>query len=348
MKLLSGYDCFMKPIVIAHKGASGLRPEHTRAAYELAIAEGADAVEPDLVVTKDGVLVIRHENEISTTTNVADIADFAALKTTKIVDGIELTGWFTEDFTWEQLQRLRTTENLKELRPKNRRFDGQQPILSLRELFEIVHESNSETRLVLEIKHAHYFSSLGFNLHELVLAEMSAWQHLFNPDEIVIESFELGILKQLRRAGTKAKLIFLLESDGVPADEVGKDESRSYDWYRSDTGLAFLAGQATGISVAKADLFIYDSSGAVVATNDLVERAHDFGLQVFTWTLRPENYFLNKAFQVGDEPAVRGLWRRELELIFETGIDGVFADFPGEVRAALSDLSDREHKITDE
>ncbi|HXR44580.1 MAG TPA: glycerophosphodiester phosphodiesterase family protein, partial [Pseudolysinimonas sp.] len=144
--------------VIGHRGASGYRPEHSRSAYELAIALGADAVEPDIVATRDGELVLRHENDISGTTDVARHPEFAARRTTKTVDGASITGWFTEDFTWDELSTLRVVERLPALRPHSASFDGLQPMLRLRDLLTILDDATRAVDLVAEIKHPSYFA----------------------------------------------------------------------------------------------------------------------------------------------------------------------------------------------
>lgn len=187
-------------LVIAHRGASGYRPEHSRSAYELAIELGADAIEPDLVPTKDGVLVLRHENEVSGTTDVADHPEFRHLRTTKTVDGQTLTGWFTEDFTWAELQTLRTRERLPVLRPGSAEHDGAQPILRLVDLLAILDAAPRPVGLVAEVKHAAYFDRAGFPMAALVDAALSqaGWRQ---DERLTVESFEKGVLRDLRERG---------------------------------------------------------------------------------------------------------------------------------------------------
>lgn len=326
-----------RPLVIAHRGASGYRPEHSRSAYELACNLGADAVEPDIVATKDGVLVLRHENEISGTTDVASHRQFAERKVTKIIDGQKITGWFTEDFTWPELQELRVRERIPKLRGKS--FDGKEGILRLTDLLEML-DDRGDVGLVAEIKHATYFESIGLPLDELFAAELGSAGWSKDP-RLTIECFETTVLRQLRARGVRATYVFLLESAGAPADEVvarGK-EAALFSSYLTGEGLAALeASGVDGISVDKRMLFVTDKSGHVTGTNDLVQRAHAAGLSVYCWTLRAENYFLAKNFQRGKSARELGAWRDEFQLIMRTGLDGVFADQPDlalEARSAL-------------
>lgn len=323
-----------QPLLIGHRGASGYRPEHTRSAYLLAFEQGVDAVEPDVVVSSDGVLVIRHENEISTTTDVADRPEFADRRTTKTVDGVRLTGWFAEDFTWAELQTLWCRERLPGLRPANTKFDATEPMLSLSELLRLVDESSvrlgREISLVVELKHAHFLQQQGHDLSQLLrhTLERAGWSH--RPSQLTVESFELSPLERLSESGLEARLVFLLESEGAPADEVATVGSRAhtYEWYRSDAGLDVLRGRVHGVSLAKRDLLQHGFGGRVVGVQDVVERAHKRGLSVFTWTLRPENRFLSPGFRRGSAPDAWGDWQAEWQLILSTGVDGVFLDHP--------------------
>lgn len=338
------------PLVIGHRGAPGYRPEHTRASYEMAFALGADAVEPDLVATRDGVPVVRHENEISGTTDVAQHPEFADRRTTKQIDGASLTGWFTEDFTWAELSTLRAVERLPKLRQHSATFDGAQPILRLDQLLDLIDRScerhGRAIRLVAEIKHAAYFASIGLPLDQLVADGLSRWG---SRERLTIECFEQTVLGQVRDRGVDARYVYLLESDGAAADLVARDGSAAatYASQLTDAGLARLAGVGDGsgvdgsgvdgISVDKS-LLIDEPTSAHPGTTDLVARAHEHGLSVFTWTLRPENHFLATGHRVGAVDADWGDWQREFELILSTGVDGVFADHPDLARAAIDGL----------
>ena len=318
-------------MVIAHRGASGYRPEHTRSAYELAFTLGADAVEPDIVATKDGVLVLRHENEISGTTNVARHPEFASRKTTKHIDGTKLTGWFTEDFTWEELRTLRAVERLPQVRQAGSSFDGTERILRLSELMTIIDRaSKAQGRtlvMVAEIKHATYFESIGLPLDELFAREIRGWA---TDDNLVIECFEQTVLTQIRERGIPGRLVFLAEAAGAPADLVARDgkKARTYADHLTSAGLAALAESVDGVSVDKRLAFAKDAAGHVTGPSDFVERAHAAGLIAFCWTLRAENRFLSKNFRRGALAGDWGNWRKEFEIIMRSGMDGVFADQP--------------------
>lgn len=314
-----------RPWVIGHRGASGYRPEHTRAAYELAFALGADAVEPDIVATRDGVLVLRHENEISGTTDVAHRPEFADRRTTKRFADVTATGWFTEDFTWDELSTLRAVERVPQLRPGSATFDGRYPILRLDELIELVHDaSHRHARplgLVAEIKHAAYFDSVGLPLGELVAEALADFA-----GPTIVESFEETVLGQVRERGIDARYIYLLEAKGTAPDlalRLGAS-APDYSTQLSDEGLADLATRVDGVSVDKGRLLKPDPRAGV----EFVDRAHRAGLEVYTWTLRPENKFLTGGFRTGAGPREWGDWRGEFDAVFATGLDGVFADQP--------------------
>jgi glycerophosphoryl diester phosphodiesterase len=324
----------MRPLVIAHRGASGYRPEHTAAAYQLAITQGTDAIEPDLVSTSDGVLVVRHENEISGTTDVAKHPEFAGRKTTKTIDGVVLTGWFTEDFTWSELATLRACERLRHIRPGNTRFDGEEGILRLVDLVDLVTAVDRPILMVAELKHATYFDSVGLPLEAGFAAEIARWAR---PNNLVVESFEQSALAKIQALDVPGRVTFLADATGVPADQFGPGR-RSYADYLTDAGLARLAAEVDGVSVDKSLLLETDAGGAVVGTTDLIERARSAGLETYTWTLRAENQFLAKNFRRGLRAKEFGHWEREFDLIMRTGVDGVFADQPDlalRARAAL-------------
>ena len=313
--------------MIAHRGASGYRPEHTRAAYELAITQGADAVEPDIVATKDGVLVIRHENEISGTTDVARRPEFASHRSEKTVEGQLVTGWFTEDFTWAELSTLRCTERLAKTRPANTKFDGQYGILRLTDLIEILRAAGRPITMVAEIKHADYFDSIGLSLDDRFASDIAGWAL---PNNLIVESFEQSVLARIQARDVPGRVVFLAEAVGSPADQVAEfgEEARSFADYLTDAGLARLASEVDGVSVDKSLILEADAAGAVTGTTDLVERARSAGLEIYAWTLRAENRFLAKNFRRGKRARDFGHWQREFDLLMRTGLDGVFADQP--------------------
>jgi glycerophosphoryl diester phosphodiesterase len=320
------------PLVIGHRGAPGYRPEHTRSSYELAIALGADAVEPDIVATRDGVLVLRHENEISGTTDVASRAEFAPRRTTKTIEGSAQTGWFTEDFTWAELSTLRARERLPAIRQSSSTFDGQAPLLRLGDLLELLDEAGDERArsigLVAEIKHAAYFDSIGLPLDELVAAELtrSGWNS--GDGRLTVESFEKSVLDQLRNRGIRSKNVFLLEAEGSPPDLVARlgSSADTYASFLTRDGLRMLARDVEGISVDRRMILPRPDEDSTRVSSALVDDAHAAGLEIYCWTLRPENRFLARAFRKGTDPSAFGDWQSDFALILATGIDGVFAD----------------------
>ncbi len=318
-----------RPIVIAHRGASGYRPEHTRSAFRLAISMGVDAVEPDLVASRDGVLVVRHEAEISGTTDVASRHEFAHRRTTKTVDGVRVTGWFTEDFTWAELATLTTRERLPEVRPRNTDFDGTERMLRLEDLLEILDEpAGAEVALVAELKHASRSAAIGLPLDRLFASALSAagWDDPVHRSRVTVESFELTVLDRMHGKGAGHTLVYLLEPTGSPADR----PDRAYASYLTDSGLAELAGVVHGISVDKRVLLDADADAAT----RLVERAHAAGLLVYCWTLRAENRFLARRFRGTGPRSAFGDWEGEFDFLLSRGVDGVFADQPDLALAA--------------
>ncbi|WP_085810028.1 glycerophosphodiester phosphodiesterase [Sphingomonas sp. TZW2008] len=303
------------PIVIAHRGASGERPEHTLAAYARAIQQGADVIEPDLVPTRDGVLVARHENEISETTDVADHPEFADRRATKTIDGKTLTGWFTEDFTLAELKTLRARERLPLLRPDNTAYDGQETIPTLDEVITLAKRHG--VAIYPETKHPSYFAAIGRGTDAPLVAALKAagWDSADAP--VFIQSFEIANLRRLATM-TKIRLIQLLDADGAPADGA----AASYAEMTTPAGLAAVARYAWGIGPNKAMLWQGD------APSTLVRDAHAAGLRVHPWTYRAENYFLPSRFRQGINPRGHGDVAAEISAALRLGIDGFFTDFP--------------------
>ncbi|WJM15168.1 glycerophosphodiester phosphodiesterase family protein [Microbacterium arborescens] len=321
-----------RPLVIGHRGAPGYLPEHTRSSYLLALENGVDAVEPDVVFSRDGVAIIRHENEIGTTTDVADHAEFAARRTTKTVDGAAVIGWFTEDFTWDELSRLRCRERLPQLRPDSARRDGAEPMLRLRDLFDLVadfaEQSGRRPGIVVEIKHATFFESAGFDVAGLVGAEIEAVRADLAGLPLWIESFELTILDRLADAGVAGTRIFLLEADGTPYDLVAAEgeHARGYRAWASPAGLDALRGRVAGVSLDKR--MILDPAQGADGGRVLVDAAHERDLVVFTWTARPENAFLARRHRRRGGRSAWGDYRAEWAELAASGVDGVFVDHP--------------------
>lgn len=321
------------PLVIAHRGASGHYPEHSRSAYQAAIAMGADAIEPDIVATRDGVLVLRHENEISGTTDVASHAEYRDRRTTKTIDGHRVDGWFTEDFTWDELRTLRMRERLPALRPRSAANDGADPILRLEDLIAMLDAAAVPVGLVAEIKHATYFESIGLPLGELVDQTLGRLGWRGDP-RLTIESFEKAVLADVLHRGTGGRRVYLMEHRGAAADELARHGSRAarYADERGAAGLAALATQVDGISVSLGTLMAgVDTLPPHVRgpiRSSVVERGHAAGLQVFAWTLRPENRFLPGPLRRGGDLAGLGDWMRWFTSVMRTEVDAVFADHP--------------------
>jgi len=311
-----------KPIVIAHRGASGERPEHTLASYELAIEQGADFIEPDLVMTRDGQLVARHENDITDTTDVSSRPEFKDRKTSKTIDGTKHNGWFTEDFTLAELKTLRAKERLPLLRRGNTRFDGQFEVPTLREVIALAKSASARTGRTIgiypETKHPTYFASIGLPLEAALVAELKAagWDHSDAP--VFIQSFEVNNLKALKKL-TTVPLIQLMDADGGPADGA----QPSYAAMTTPDGLKAVAAYAAGIGPAK--VMVVKGDGTVTP---LVVDAHAAGLKVHPWTFRAENFFLPSGLRAGINPAGHGRLGEEISRHLAAGVDGFFTDFP--------------------
>ena len=303
------------PLVIAHRGASGERPEHTIAAYELAIAQGADVIEPDLVPTRDGVLVARHENEISETTDVAERPEFADRRTTKTIDGREQTGWFTEDFTLAELKTLRAKERLPLMRPGNTDYDGKETIPTFDEVIALA--MKHRVGIYPETKHPTYFASIGKATDAPLVEALrrAGWDSADAP--VFIQSFEVENLKRLKGM-TKVRLIQLVDGEGAPADGA----AASYAAMMTPAGLRAVATYAWGIGPNKAMLWNGEAPSA------LVSDAHAAGLRVHPWTYRAENYFLPAGYRRGIDPRGHGDVAAEISAALRLGIDGFFTDFP--------------------
>ncbi|UGQ10411.1 glycerophosphodiester phosphodiesterase [Yinghuangia sp. ASG 101] len=325
------------PIVIAHRGASGYRPEHTLEAYRLAIRLGADYIEPDLVSTKDGVLVARHENEISGTTDVASHPEFTARKTTKTIDGTAVTGWFTEDFTLAELKTLRAKERLPQVRPTNTAFDGTLEIPTLQEVIDLARTESKRVGRTIgiypETKHPTYFQSIGLPLEEPLVAALDKNRLNTKNAQVIIQSFETANLRKLDKM-TKVKLAQLMDASGKPYDFVVSGDPRTYQDLTTPANLAWIGSYADGIGATKNLIVPRDASGGLLPATNLVRDAHRVGLIVHAWTFRAENQFLPTDFRIGDDPNARGDITSEYELFYGLGLDGVFSDHPDTAVAA--------------
>ena len=324
------------PIIIGHRGASGLRPEHTIASYTLAIEQGADFIEPDLVLTSDDVFVARHENDITATTDVADHPEFAARKATKVIDGESHTGWFTEDFTLAELRTLRAKERLPQLRPANAAFNGQFLVPTLAEVIALAKAQSRLTGRTIgiypETKHPSYFASIGKPMEARLVAQLKAagWADAKAP--VFIQSFEVNNLKTLHKL-TRIRLIQLMDATGGPADKAAS----SYADMATPAGLKAIAAYAYGIGPNKAMIW----SGTPGDGSALVGDAHAAGLRVHPWTMRAENVFLPASLRDGTDPAAHGRLQAEIRRYLALGVDGFFTDFPAEGFRARADALGR-------
>ncbi|WP_375430685.1 glycerophosphodiester phosphodiesterase [uncultured Friedmanniella sp.] len=318
-------------MLIAHRGASGYRPEHTLAAYELAIAQGADYIEPDIVATADGELVARHENEISATTDVAEHPEFATRRATKLIDGEPRTGWFTEDFTLAELRTLRALERLPLARPANTEHDRVHQIPTLREVAALAATSRTtdgrRVGICPETKHPSYFASLGLSLEPGLLDELAAAGFIDRNDPAMIQSFETTNLRWLSRQ-TSIPLVQLIESTGAPYDLQSTGDPRRYADLVSPAGLRQVAGYAEILGVDKDLIIPRDATGRLLAPTPLTRQAHLVGLEVCGWTFRRENQFLPAQFRSSTDPYAAGDLPGELAAYLAAGMDTFFTDNP--------------------
>ncbi len=314
-RLLAPAPATAHPLVIAHRGASGYRPEHTLEAYRLAIELGADWIEPDLVPTKDGVLVARHENNLLGTTDVSVRPEFADRRTTKCIDDVTVTGWFTEDFTLSELKTLRATERLPLVRPGNVAYDGRYEIPTLDEILQLAAaeslRTGREIGVVPETKHPSYFAALGLAMESSLVRSLEA-SGLNRPDApVIVQSFEADNLRLLDRM-TSVPIVQLV--DAHQAERL------------TPSGLRAISTYAEWVGPHK-QLLLSDPT--------VVAEAHRAGLRVLAWTVRPENQFLAPRFRIGTDPHAAGDWRAEVAALIDARVDGVFADYPDSVNATL-------------
>lgn len=317
-----------RPFVIAHRGASGYVPEHTLPGYFIAIQQGADYVEPDLVITRDGALVARHENEIGGTTDVAAHPEFASRRTTRQIDGKDVTGWFTEDFTLAELKTLRARERLPELR--STRYDGAFEIPTFDEVLELIAAADRQRveaaragglppppriGVYPETKHPSYFAGLGLHFDERMLEALSRHGYTKRSDPVCLQSFEVGNLRALR-GKTDLPLVQLVEPDGQPFDLTLAGESRTYQEMLSDAGLREIATYADAIGPHKWMVTSFDERGG--HDTGLARRARAAGLGIHVWTLRAEKDFLPANVSLADE----------IRALLDAGITGFFSDHP--------------------
>jgi len=323
-----------KPIVIAHRGASGYRPEHTLAAYELALQQGADFIEPDLVMTKDGELIARHDNALDLTTDVAQRREFADRKTTKVVDGVDVTGWFSEDFTLEEIKRLRAIERIPDVRPANAKFDGAHAVPTLDEIIALVkaHERASERAVGIypETKHPTYFERLGLSMEQALIDTLTRSGYTGKDAKIFIQSFETANLRKLRQT-TDIALVQLLAPEGRPYDVAARGGSLTYEQMGTPAGLKEIAGYADAVGPDKNRFIIpLQSNGELVLAHatGFVRDAHAVGLAVHAYTFRAENVFLPGNYRSAAAADGIGNMNAEIQAFLAFGVDGFFTDQP--------------------
>ena len=333
------------PLVLAHRGASGYRPEHTLAAYDLAVVQGADYIEPDLVMTKDGVLVDRHEPEISGTTDVADHPEFADRRTTKNLDGAQVTGWFVDDFTLAELKTLRAKERLGDMRPESAGYDGQFEVPTFEEVLAKREALSRKTGRVIgiipEIKHSTYLHDEGFD-PEAELARLVTTYHLNHPKApLWVQSFELTALKDLRdEHGYKGKSTFLTTVKGGPYDLHA--QGTTYAELTTATSMQELSQWIDGFGPEKNAVIARNADGTLGEPTSFVDDAHAAGLKVTPWTFRSENSFLPVDYRIGTDPATHGRAKDEVNRFFEVGIDGAFCDQPDVCVEARADFLEQD------
>jgi glycerophosphoryl diester phosphodiesterase len=337
-----------KVLVIGHRGAPAWRPEHTPASYGKAIADGADFIEPDLVMTKDAVMVARHENEIGGTTDVASHPEFAGRKTTKTIDGKAVTGWFTEDFTLAELKTLRARERLPQLR--STKYDGGFQIPTLEEIIDFVAAESAvvghPVGIIPEIKHGSYFQKLGLPMEDRLLATLAAHSYTHTAP-VEIQSFEIANLEYLhdRLGGAQARqrhpnirlLQLIDDADQQPYDVVAAGGKLDYADMMKPAGLRKIARYADAIGPNITAIISLTADGRLGRPTTLVHDAHAAGLELHPYTFRPENQFLAKDFRRGNDPATRneaGLIA-EIRVYLDAGIDAFFTDDPAIGRKAL-------------
>jgi len=327
-------------IVIGHRGAAGYVPEHTLLSYFLAAQFGADFIEPDLVMTRDGVLVARHENEIGGTTDVATHPQFAHRKTGKSIDGTGVEGWFTEDFTLAELKTLRARERIPDVRPANTRFDGALEVPTLAEILTLVQGLDLQRAararqlglpapaplgVYPETKHPSYFKALNLAMEQPLVATLARYGYAGRAAPVWLQSFEVGNLIELSGM-TEIPRVQLLDDSGAPYDFVRAGDGRTYRDLITSEGLAGIARYAQAIGPAKSLIIPRRPDDTLGEPTRLVAAAHAHGLQLHPWTFRAENRFLPRQFRRGSAATDRGDLAGEIRAFLEAGIDGFFTD----------------------
>jgi glycerophosphoryl diester phosphodiesterase len=322
-----------RPIVIAHRGASGYLPEHSRSAFELAIKQGADAIEFDVVSSKDGVLVVRHDMELSKSTDVRSRVEFADRYTSKVVDGEVQTGWFVDDFVWAELETLHCVEPHPHVRQDSAAHSGEENLLSLKDGLKMAGRASKKPPVLIELKHPSYFQAAGLPMDELVTRAISEAGWKRNDVRLIIQSFEKSALIRLRMAGVGNSHVYLCTHDGSAYDEILRlGGGLTYRDELSASGMIHVAKEVDVLGLDVVTLLSRDGSGHAI-----VQRAHDLGMKVYAWTLRPENKFLPRDYAQGFDPKSWGRWKDYFGSVVDTGVDGILVEQPDVVIAFLAE-----------
>ncbi|MGW9438360.1 glycerophosphodiester phosphodiesterase [Streptomyces sp. NPDC055607] len=340
-----GHRSLPVPTVIGHRGASGYRPEHTLGSYRLALDLGAHVIEQDLVPTRDGHLVCRHENDITGTTDVADHPEFASRKTTKTVDGTELTGWFTEDFTLAELKTLRAKERIPGNRQENTLYDGRWTVPTFEEVLRWADEEGRrrgrEVWLYVETKHPTYFRSLGLGLEERLARLLRRYGRHRAHSPVILQSFEPSSIQRLAKLVDAPGVVLLSGAGSRPWDFTEAGDPRTVADLITPRGLRWISSYAKGIGPTLDLVIPRDAAGRLGTPTTLVRDAHAAGLVLHPYTHRNENAFLPAEFRRGTDPNAYGDSFGALRKYLETGIDGIFSDNPDTALLAAADLTAR-------
>jgi glycerophosphoryl diester phosphodiesterase len=336
----TGFQGQNVPLVIGHRGACGYVPEHTLTSYFIAMQDGVDYVEPDLVMTRDGVLVARHENEIGGTTNVAEHPEFAARRATHLIDGVSHTGWFTEDFTLAELKTLRARERIPDVRPGNTRFDDQFQVPTFDDILALLNSVEQQRAasarqlgvpppkrigVYPETKHPSYFAGLGLAMEEPLIKTLHGHGYIGPQGLAYIQCFEVSNLKALRSM-TELPIVQLMEGEGAPYDFILQGDKRTYQDLVTPGGLAEIAKYANAIGPNKIQVIPRNPDDTLGAPTSLVDDAHAQGLQVHAYTFRAENRYLPVDMRVDAAHHDLGNLSHELLAYLKTGLDGFFTD----------------------
>lgn len=325
-----GYKDLPVPTIVAHRGTSGYRPEHTLGAYQLALDMGAHVIEQDIVPTKDGHLVCRHENDITATTDVAAHPEFASRKTTKSVDGTSFTGWFTEDFTLAELKTLRAKERIPGTRQRNTLYDGRWDVPTLEEVFQWAEKQGRKHGeriwLHIETKHPTYFRKLGLGLEEPLAKLLRKYGRHKKNSPNFLQSFEPSSIQRLNKLVDGPLVVLLSSASSRPWDFVEAGDPRTVADLIKPEGLTWMASFAQGIGPTLDLVIPKKPDGSLGTPSTLVKDAHKAGLILHPYTMRNENTFLPANFKKGTDPAAYGDAFGAFKAYFETGIDGIFSD----------------------